>query len=550
MYGYYGSDGKQVKDKNGNEFFVVKNWDGIMIQLRKVSSKEVFVPDLKEDYKKSSKFFLRFDFDGKNDVIQILHIPKNLNEIYWKRCFFPNLEKVTIDPGNKHLSTDGCMVFSNKGKTLERCLVCRGESVTVPEFVKRIKECAFYGTGFREINFPETKVEIEKDAFKNSKFERTSTACGICIENLKQLPDLWDIVFTEGQSAYKAVDGVLYSKDQKTLVFYPRGRQGESFRVPEGVERIAEGAFEEQRYLKEIIIPDSVNFIGRAAFYGCGELTSITLPENLTEFPDANFYDPKGVFGKCWRLQSIKLPKKLNYLGSYSFYESGLSEISINDTLEHIGPYALATERLVHISLPLSVKYLGEGALLFAKEVKAYEGTSRGLISAVNATNRKDPYVEKELKWKSCVITVLHQKDENTDSFMIPESLKGSAAWKLDAAWNGNTVDYAIYEECLTEILDSGERLAFAAGSLSRHPEDDNSPMLAYIRRVSFKIAMYFLKEKKIEEFLSFLKRDYLTKDSLQKLLNYCNENGFTICSAYILDYKNEKNKHGNSLRL
>ena len=57
----------------------------------------------------------------------------------------------------------------------------------------------------------------------------------------------------------------------------------------------------------------------------------------------------------------------------------------------------------------------------------------------------------------------------------------------------------------------------------------------------------------KEKEFLSLLKRDFISDNSLQKLLKYSNELGETVCSAYITDFlrkKNGKRKDGTGFRL
>lgn len=59
---------------------------------------------------------------------------------------------------------------------------------------------------------------------------------------------------------YVSVDGVLYSKDMKTLVLFPAGRTG-SFTIPEGVETVADGAFNYSA-IEELVLPKSLKHIG------------------------------------------------------------------------------------------------------------------------------------------------------------------------------------------------------------------------------------------------------------------------------------------------
>ena len=76
------------------------------------------------------------------------------------------------------------------------------------------------------------------------------------------------------------VDGVIYDKECKTLVFCPRGRQGH-FSIPEGVEEIDAFAFRDCRNLTSVTIPNSVKIVDMCAFDGCVNLR-LTVPDSVT----------------------------------------------------------------------------------------------------------------------------------------------------------------------------------------------------------------------------------------------------------------------------
>ena len=80
-------------------------------------------------------------------------------------------------------------------------------------------------------------------------------------------------------ACYKAVDGVLISKDGKTLVRFPAGRGGE-YAIPEGVTRIAEAAFSKCGQFSKLVIPASVAEIAEDAFEYCSGLTDIVVSED------------------------------------------------------------------------------------------------------------------------------------------------------------------------------------------------------------------------------------------------------------------------------
>ena len=77
--------------------------------------------------------------------------------------------------------------------------------------------------------------------------------------------------------AYCAVDGVLFNKDRTTLWAYPAMKEDDSYHVPDGVTRIARGAFDSSYYcdLASIFLPKTVTTIDEYAFNGCGSLTDV-----------------------------------------------------------------------------------------------------------------------------------------------------------------------------------------------------------------------------------------------------------------------------------
>jgi hypothetical protein len=78
-------------------------------------------------------------------------------------------------------------------------------------------------------------------------------------------------------------DGVLYSKDMKTLVQYPAGSTAASFSVPSSVTTIQAGAFEGSAKLTKLTISNKVTKIGTDAFKGCSKLT-IYAPAGSTAY--------------------------------------------------------------------------------------------------------------------------------------------------------------------------------------------------------------------------------------------------------------------------
>ena len=106
--------------------------------------------------------------------------------------------------------------------------------------------------------------------------------------------------------------------------------------------------------ITDLIIPNSVTYIGREAFYGCIGLTSITMPNSVNYIEEFAFYDCSGLtnvtignsvtsigehaFSGCSGLTSITIPNSVTYIDDDAFaYCSGLTSIIIPNTVSSIG---------------------------------------------------------------------------------------------------------------------------------------------------------------------------------------------------------------------
>ncbi len=122
------------------------------------------------------------------------------------------------------------------------------------------------------------------------------------------------------------VDGVIYTKDMKTLLFYPISKDLEDvkdndgndikiskYTIPQGVETIRSKAFYKCGYLTEINIPDSVKRIEEKAFFRCGAITEVKLPQSLE-------FIGKDAFSYCYGLTELNIPANVKQIDEYAFY--------------------------------------------------------------------------------------------------------------------------------------------------------------------------------------------------------------------------------------
>jgi len=179
-------------------------------------------------------------------------IPNNVTSIgdfAFSGCI--NLASVTI--GN-NVTSIGDFAFNR----------CRSlTSVTIPNSVTTIGDYAFGNcTSLTSITVSASVTSIKVWAFEGC---RSLTAINVDASNSK----------------FSSENGVLYDKNKTTLIFYPQGKTGSSFDIPNGVTSIQSAAFYGSTGLTSVTIPNSVTSIGAYAFSGCISLASITIPITL-----------------------------------------------------------------------------------------------------------------------------------------------------------------------------------------------------------------------------------------------------------------------------
>ena len=127
------------------------------------------------------------------------------------------------------------------------------------------------------------------------------------VKEVQKLKDeeVWSTEVTEEdlENAVEDEFGVKYSKDWKRLLKAPSGLKGE-YSIRKGVKVIGNRTFERCDSLTSINIPNSVTNIGDEAFHVCKSLTSINIPNSVTNIGDK-------VFSWCRKLTSINIPNSV-----------------------------------------------------------------------------------------------------------------------------------------------------------------------------------------------------------------------------------------------
>ena len=138
-----------------------------------------------------------------------------------------------------------------------------GTSRSIADFVTGIVAKAFKTNGdMASLGLPASLSSYDRDVFDD------------CTK-------LQSFSISSSNTKYKVVDGVLYSKDGKTLIRYPIAKPGTSFTVPSTVTKIGYSAFYKNANLTKVVLNDPVAVIDEYAF-DATHLTTIDIPGSVT----------------------------------------------------------------------------------------------------------------------------------------------------------------------------------------------------------------------------------------------------------------------------
>ncbi|MDP2990606.1 MAG: leucine-rich repeat domain-containing protein [Kiritimatiellota bacterium] len=298
-----------------------------------------------------------------------------------------NLTVITVDVLNSSFSSLAGVLFNNSQTTLiqypggkagaytipnsvtsigkEAFASCtRLTSVTIGNSVASIGEAAFWGcTSLTSVTIPNSVTSIGMDAFSvctgladvtigtsvasiggSAFYECTSLASVIIPASVTNIgsgafvrcTSLTAITVDAGNSVYSSLAGVLFNKNQTTLIQCPGGKAG-AYTIPGSVTSIGNGAFYWCTSLAGVTIPASVTSIGDNGFHFCTSLAGITIPNSVTNI---GYY----AFESCTSLGSVTLPTGIASIKYWTFVGcTSLNNVTVPASVTSIGDDAFAS---------------------------------------------------------------------------------------------------------------------------------------------------------------------------------------------------------------
>ena len=340
---------------------------------------------------------------------------------------------------------------------------------------------------------------------------------------------------------YKTVDGIIYSADMTTLIACPQMKTGKVV-IPEGVKRIRKAAFSGSK-ISGVVLPDSLEKIGDEAFYGCENLEDIDFGHGLERIGENGC---RNIFADC-AISKLVLPPQIKKIGIAAFYYCNkLTELVLNEGLEEIEACAFVyCTRLAQVTLPKSIKKIGKSAFVWPI-------TQDGVYADVNVQISSIPkdfifgFVKQDvaLDTKTSICVHLKNRTENF-KFVLPDAIRPNSNYsKINFALN----DFENHPELSKKVLNKGFLMAPNAKSVDvvaykTYKLTKGQKAKEFIRDNSNDIAFSLAKMMREEDFVDFVKLDFVKLRYNEKLMELLRENEWTTGLAYMLEATESEEK-------
>lgn len=311
---------------------------------------------------------------------------KYIGNHVWEQC--KALTSMTIPASVTHIGThalDSCLALTTvvmnntmteiPEATFRRCTTLNNVTIAQAESLTSIGKQAFdsclvfkgfegkYNDTDREFTLPSQLTTIKEAAFKDCKVIRTP----VFPTTLKTIENKAFYCTSTYRNSYfnhlTLPDGVEYIGDYAFMKcnysFYKIGNSTPygTFVIPNSVTYLGKAAFYYNSYLRKVQIGTGITELQDSVFSNCG-LTKVVIPNNVTKLG-------KYCFAQCSSISSVQLPNQITEIPDYAFYycsNSNWSTIALPSSIVRIGKSAFYYNNFKSIVLPSSLKIIDSQA--------------------------------------------------------------------------------------------------------------------------------------------------------------------------------------------
>lgn len=378
------------------------------------TDREVSVPATLDGYKVVG---ISNAFYGKRKSIRKITIPEGVKYIDSRAFQNCKLEKVPNLPQNLTFIGDMAFLgnFENGGNLtiLDNVTTisggafknCRLDSITFGNSIKSIGANAFFGNqNIENIILPDSVQSIGKNAFSSNNLK--SIYFGKNISNISEIitdhSDTYEIgddetpqyfetleeVNVSSESPYySSINGILFSNDKESIIYYPISKSDENYKMPDSVKIVETGCFSANKYLQNISLSDNLEIISENSFNNTKSIIGITFPKSVTAIEKNAFYgceslenaefaegltipELNSTFTECIKLKNVTFGDnvQINRITNHAFSFTAINSITLPEKVYCIDCYAFSNEpyddneNLTEVILPLYLEKLESGA--------------------------------------------------------------------------------------------------------------------------------------------------------------------------------------------
>ena len=249
----------------------------------------------------------------------------------------PKLKEVVLPEGLEDISSEYTFFYCDSLTEL-----------SLPSTLRDISgSYVFSGIGITELVLPDGLQDISGDHI----FSNCDALSSLQLpKDLELISGSWNFART---SIEKLTLPVMLQEIQGEDNFYACEKLSEVV-LPAGLRILGDGSFGSCTLLEKIQLPASLIKLNSGTFSGCSELKHIEIPEKVTSIGSS-------CFAGCENLTELELPVELQAIGASCFAGcNGLEAINLPVGLQSIGSYAFACTGITELSVPQTVTSWGD----------------------------------------------------------------------------------------------------------------------------------------------------------------------------------------------
>ena len=207
--------------------------------------------------------------------------------------------------------------------------------------------------------YPNVSYLVDEDIIK---WVKENPYIVVCKYNVTSTSSATQLLNSSTGITYQIIDDVKQDTVQTTYTFDTIGEHIVKYKL--NGTSIAQQAFYKCTGLTSVEIPNSVTEIGNVAFFDCSGLTSVTIGNSVTSIGGS-------AFKNCSGLTSFEIPNSVTSIGQYAFSLcSKLTSVTIGNSVTSIGQDAFSwCSKLTSVTIGNSVTSIGSSAFSYCSKL-------------------------------------------------------------------------------------------------------------------------------------------------------------------------------------